>query len=755
MPTFATITGRITIPGTDIGIRAEVTATPLTTDNVVIDTDRTNWGPATAETKSDGTLTDLKIPLGVAPVGVLWRITVKPLDKRASLQPWTVGIFHITGSTTLQALALNGVEVTAVTETMVTDVTALVAEAEAARDAAVAVGSTNDTIIASRVNDPASATNSALAASYTRRRDHDPRDYGTFGSGSTWQQNRDALQAANDAAHAADGGRVVIPPGTYQCKGVIQDSHVEFHGPLAKLVHPDGDTIDIIRSRVTSTTGTVAGGGTALTVADSSGIEKGAVIGIRAAGGISRLQNAGLGAAITDTQTTDITLGDSTGSPTSGYLVCETEVIGYTGITGNTLTGVTRGAFGTTAASHAVGAQTGVAMRHVTTVAAVSGTTVTLSDPAPLGVTAAPVSTGAVRPRIGYLSFDGNRPTGGASSTVNPVRWDMVRWGGIEWQYVEDAESAFYLAQGTSDCTIEHVTARNCSVPEAGKGAVAWFFQQCHRNRLADINIYEGVWAGVYFDNRTSLATEWDGGCNDNTVDGYNIKTPYLGSAHTNTGILIVGGSRNEIASGHIDGVRTGFVIEAAAQVYNTDAYLPPATGNSITRLKHTNGYQPYVISAGTNTVTGLTYDTAANGTDSTGKTLFVSSARTPGGPPILGAFPDGTQTAPGMAFGSEPNTGFYRIGAGQMQFVSQGALVVRLRSTGILWTDGKNIEIGTGAGTKIGGAATQKMSFWGAATTTQPVNNPDTTGATLAQLETEVNELKALLRTVGLMAAT
>lgn len=34
-----------------------------------------------------------------------------------------------------------------------------------------------------------------------------------------------------------------------------------------------------------------------------------------------------------------------------------------------------------------------------------------------------------------------------------------------------------------------------------------------------------------------------------------------------------------------------------------------------------------------------------------------------------------------------------------------------------------------------------------------QPVANPDTSGATLAALETEVNELKAALRSLGLIA--
>lgn len=42
---------------------------------------------------------------------------------------------------------------------------------------------------------------------------------------------------------------------------------------------------------------------------------------------------------------------------------------------------------------------------------------------------------------------------------------------------------------------------------------------------------------------------------------------------------------------------------------------------------------------------------------------------------------------------------------------------------------------------------------FFGAAPTTQPAANPDTSGATLGELEIEVNEMKATLRSLGLLA--
>lgn len=45
------------------------------------------------------------------------------------------------------------------------------------------------------------------------------------------------------------------------------------------------------------------------------------------------------------------------------------------------------------------------------------------------------------------------------------------------------------------------------------------------------------------------------------------------------------------------------------------------------------------------------------------------------------------------------------------------------------------------------------EVGFYGAVPAVQPVANPDTSAATLAELETEVNELKAALRSLGLIA--
>lgn len=59
---------------------------------------------------------------------------------------------------------------------------------------------------------------------------------------------------------------------------------------------------------------------------------------------------------------TSVVLASATGFPTAGAVVIGNEVIFYTGVSGATLTGCTRGADGTTAATHSVGVPVGAAI---------------------------------------------------------------------------------------------------------------------------------------------------------------------------------------------------------------------------------------------------------------------------------------------------------------------------------------------------------------------------------------------------------
>lgn len=522
----------------------------------------------------------------------------------------------------------------------------------------------------------------------------DARDYGAFASGSTAAVNAAAVNAAQ-AALAAGGGRVLLPPGIYDCLGITHEANVHLDGPGCTLRHPDGDGTDIIAARTYLTTGAVTAGSAVLTVASATGVAVGAVIGIRGAGGISPTQNTALLSSVDATQTTGITLTATTGFPAAGNVQCGTEIIGYTGISTATLTGVTRGAYGTTAAAHTAGDVIGTALRHVTEVAAISGTTVTLNDPAVLGVTAAPVTTGIVGPKITGIHLDGNRPVGGAVATTYGVRWDMVRWGHVELS-ASRCDGALYFGQGTRDCRFALV-AWDCSVPESSRGSTMWMFQQCHRN-VGTVHISGDIWVGLYLDNRTTLATEWDGPCNDNegnvTVHALP-RTPRI----TNSALVIIGGNRNRFDLRASD-VRTGLVIGHGDQAYDAAGALPNARGNIVTP-QLSGVYQPWVLDAPGNLILGGYYESVTNGPNA-GGSLIVGASQAPGGSPVAGAMSAGTQSAPGLAVG-ETNTGAFLIAAGQLQFVLGSVMTMRLWATGLRMDSGKGITWGGDNNADIG----------------------------------------------------
>ena len=53
------------------------------------------------------------------------------------------------------------------------------------------------------------------------------RDFGAKGDGIA--KDTVAVQKAIDAAHAAGGGEVLLPPGVYLCGSVFLKSGVDFH----------------------------------------------------------------------------------------------------------------------------------------------------------------------------------------------------------------------------------------------------------------------------------------------------------------------------------------------------------------------------------------------------------------------------------------------------------------------------------------------------------------------------------------------
>lgn len=137
--TYATITGKITTPGSTIGVRARVTATPMTTASALKfpTEDQITWGPETAETNAAGVLSALKVPTNHGISELFWKIEAERLDQaRGVPKRWTLGTYQITASADLADLVQ--IDVTVVSGTVLVSVADMLADTQAARDAAAA-----------------------------------------------------------------------------------------------------------------------------------------------------------------------------------------------------------------------------------------------------------------------------------------------------------------------------------------------------------------------------------------------------------------------------------------------------------------------------------------------------------------------------------------------------------------------------------------------------------------------------------------
>lgn len=570
-----------------------------------------------------------------------------------------------------------------------------------------------------------------------------PELYG-FSELASWQTNRDAVQKANDELKKLGGGVINLPSGTFEIKGVFQDSNVFIRGNQTVLKHPDGQSQDIISSRLYSTDGSSNTQSFNITVKDASNIQKGSLVALKGAGGASPFQNTRLSIEMTSAQTT-LSIENTTGFHTNGVLWIDDELVEYSGISGNTLTGVTRGLYGTNASSHSTGAKVSIALRHIAGVTNVEGNTVTL-DKAPVkSVTNANILIGVINPVIKDVIFDGNLNPEGPFLACNPVKWNLVRFGSYDF-IAKNAESAIYL---NNTCDTDGVVyGENITKPKGTIGSGVWLFQNCHRNSIS-ANFTGDTWVGVYLDNRTSKGTEFDGPCDFNN-GSVIVNSDYYDKGHTTTGLSIVGGNHNSFSVKTFK-VHTGFSIKNEDQIYNIDGVYPDAKGNRV-NYNVLSSYQPHVVYATGNTIMGY-HESQTEGYLYDGSLKLASSFKS-GEIPKLGPFENGTYNSPSINFRNSLNTGFYLVADGQVQFVSNSDSLVRFRSTGLFFADGKNLEFNTNLGNKIGTSSSQKIGFWGATPVTQPPKiGTIASSASQEDIANQLNLVIKALRDIGIIS--
>lgn len=256
------------------------------------------------------------------------------------------------------------------------------------------------------------------------------------------------------------------------------------------------------------------------------------------------------------------------------------------------------------------------------------------------------------------------------------------------------------------------------------------------------------------FQNTGLGAGIFSAGLNNTSNGSYDVS---IGLSNNVTGFASVGIGTTNIIS-------TGFYNSAAIGSGNN---LSGTSGSSyVLGLSNTVPASTSVVvgqnnTTGTsilNTLLGSYITTAANGQTGIGRNFIFDAAAI--GSVLIGRGLNSTLRCSLAAAntlgicmgGTDPSMLMHDAGGAGLYSLTEFVGRMQFDDTCTFQADAHLIFDST-TGNKIGSASTEKLAFWGATPIVQPAANADTSGATLTQLETEVNKLKQLLRNVGLMA--
>lgn len=363
------------------------------------------------------------------------------------------------------------------------------------------------------------------------------------------------------------------------------NQHIEMYGTTFQP-DQDGTTSTssgqgFITPKTFQTTGSGTSGSAVVTFASTDGLEVGCLVAIDGAQGTSDSDTSTtLSSGISDSDTT-IPLTDATYFNAGIYtIVIGSEIITGTGKSGSNLTGVTRGAYGTTAASHLSGATVTFSNYWRGTVESISGSSVTLSGNLTSTVTNAKILFGSTNMSItGTGIFNGRQDRSGSdpSSNVYGAYFELVTQSHIgdnitfkDWDHGGvSLVSSWYNYVGGSFF--------GNGRPGDSLGANIWLFRRCAFNVVSPTRITNSH-AGIFIDDRTGTLNLMDGTCNKNVLE-----CPFINTTNVNIGIS--GGNENVAYLGSLSSAARCIDIETNAQ----SATPRPADKNTIF-AGHVNG---------------------------------------------------------------------------------------------------------------------------------------------------------------------
>lgn len=409
-------------------------------------------------------------------------------------------------------------------------------------------------------------------------------DYGAYADGTT--NDATAFAAANAYLQTIGGGTILVPrvaSGNYHITELVYvDSNITIKGLGKPLIDIDESSPGGIVPRPRSTTGAISAGSRSLVVGSATGMDVGDVLTVEAAGGATTVQATTLTTGINST-INEIALASVTGLSTAGtMLIGGTEIIRYTGISTLTLTGVTRGQLGTTAAAHLSGATADTVNSLNAQIEAVSGTTITLVETAVFGVSAAEVETGSANVMITGLQLNGNRNlVTPPNANPHPI---LIRAGSNvivnDCVIYNGDHSAVFIDRGSRNCTVQNCDFYDIGIPLSDLGSAIWLWGGTRNCTIDNNRIWGDTSHGITVDDRSSTHDMYDGSPRNNAITRNKINLSRSTSAAPD-GIVFNGTIGSIVTGNTVIGKGTnsrGIVIGSGGQGFvplaNQDNYV-------------------------------------------------------------------------------------------------------------------------------------------------------------------------------------
>lgn len=378
------------------------------------------------------------------------------------------------------------------------------------------------------------------------------------------------LQALIDFAHAQKaGGLRLLTDTVFSAAGLVVPSRFELDGNGSSLVHPDGNggtAQSAISFAIDAGTGAATQAG-ALTVSAGGPVPNGVIVQIAGAGAVIASQISPLTSSIGAADTA-LTVDDDQGWKSDGLVLIGVELISYTAYSAGTLSGLTRGALGTTAATHTAGDPVGLAGNHY---AIHRGGA--LIPPPVRDVVGAALEWGSVGANVHGLVLDGQREV--ATTTLpNTYGIDFAlayRCTADDLDIHDWDHAGLYLTHGAAENDVAStVTIRNIGEPgfrtdtNATSGACAYLFSGATRNKIRPR--LTGEWqTGVFLDDRSVTARVADQPPVGNLVDIVADCTP-LNAVETSIGVYFGGFVDDATVRADVDGCTRGVSILGSSQ---------------------------------------------------------------------------------------------------------------------------------------------------------------------------------------------